>query len=1394
MRQGGFLGVTKALDGQRSILLAALSVLLLALGAGSALAVEPEGEQQAYVLPTAEDVVNAVEAGLTNSGVRLLTNPTAAEGLPLEGIDRTEALDLLEGVFGTPIEASAGIYDELDGAELRGPNAAVIPSDEQPAPGEANLAEAGDETPSPESEAGGGNRPPSSPPSLSGASLLTSTVPLRVEDGSGPPSTVDLSLTNTGDALEPVAPLVETEIPTELGEGIRLPELGITIRVRGAPEDRAPSITKDSAAFYPNVASDVDFAVATTPTGVETFTQLRDPASPHTQVYELTLPDGATLLATEDGGAEVRSGENVLLVVAPPIGIDATGADVPVQLEVASDSLIVRAEPPADAVYPVLIDPLYQTWEWAAKNTTAGICSSSTGTYAGGPCEKREEWGYDSLVYPWGGLPHLRAGNGWGPAQPGIFVHAEGAQRAGDYAQALYTVPRFYKESPPPTSYIKNLWLSNVTWQALGGYWSPYLAMGLYDGFNANWVSVYSHTGLAGHGLNDTAWVYGFANDQPNKNVKSAHVGIFAGESTSSSNARVYVGAASVELGDSDPPQQPVSVPQAKWVDSSAPALNFAALDPGLGVYAVTAATEATGPSGAPLHSWRAAHGCLGVGNSACPRTWTSSSVLKYDPGVLPTGIHYISLVAEDPVGNRSSSSWAEVRVDHTPPSLSLSGTLTQQASVGTQLPEYTLNYSATDGAEAAPQSGAAKVEVRVDGTAVATNAPGCATKNCAIDGSWKLKAPDYAPGSHKVEVIATDAVGRSTTKVLAIAIERDTTAPVFELEGDLYTAPSGWVGQRPYSYFAMARDEEGSGVISTKLRIDGQVVADFSPGSCYAGSCFGFLGFFESVDMSAYDGGAHPAELIATDWAGNTRKRSWTIKVAPKGQIPPAEAADTLEAMEETTQVNPVGPAREEEIYGTAPGIGLVQTEGEYAAATGTAVPGTIASDPALGLSFQILADGVMNGPCESEEPNDPEADAAVNQFVPESEEAEQTTPSCDPEAQAELEAQSLKTIEIEPISLTSAASAVTLVPDETAAVSTNTSGHVDTIVRPLYEGGLIFEAIRTSAAAQQFSWRVELHDGQFLKLVDPHHATVYYESGHPAFGIAAEPARDAIGADVPTTLSVSGANVVTLHVHHQEGSFTYPVLAGTGWRGGFTRTEIEGPMDEQELIEERERIQREEREALEAEEEEGGEVRFVLQTDRWDSVTINFEGPPVTGLKASGPDNGIEKYTFGKKFKWRTCYWEGPDPWVPEPPPTKRLGAIEEAIEQCKGKIGWRRLEAKLAVHGWFRTNTRMHAVWILKGNLHCNKWGREQPAMVNCGKWPGYWVPRGQQIQVWGDYRFWPNTGPAYLQPPGGPGTSACVTVRGTIEYGEGADAQEPMLSPARQGDPCNWPYDD
>ena len=127
-----------------------------------------------------------------------------------------------------------------------------------------------------------------------------------------------------------------------------------------------------------------------------------------------------------------------------------------------------------------------------------------------------------------------------------------------------------------------------------------------------------------------------------------------------------------------------------------------------------------------------------------------------------------------------------------------------------------------------------------------------------------------------------------------------------------------------------------------------------------------------------------------------------------------------------------------------------------------------------------------------------------------------------------------------------------------------------------PSFDGGMQFPQIHSPADPEDYCWEVQLGEEEELRQVDEQHAAVYYDdpAEHIAFTITAEEAHDADGVSVPTTLAVSGPNVITLTIHHRAGNpaaagtpFAYPITAGAGWEGGFETVQIEGPPDESEL-----------------------------------------------------------------------------------------------------------------------------------------------------------------------------------------------------------------------------------
>lgn len=120
----------------------------------------------------------------------------------------------------------------------------------------------------------------------------------------------------------------------------------------------------------------------------------------------------------------------------------------------------------------------------------------------------------------------------------------------------------------------------------------------------------------------------------------------------------------------------------------------------------------------------------------------------------------------------------------------------------------------------------------------------------------------------------------------------------------------------------------------------------------------------------------------------------------------------------------------------------------------------------------------------------------------------------------------------------------------------------------------GLDFKAILGPDESGECTWRIQLHEGQEASLEGDQVSIYYEEEGRRRISwyVVAPPASDAVGAAVPTTIALSEGDLITLAVHHRLSDpaavgapFTYPIVEGRGWTGGFQTYEVQMPPQEQ-------------------------------------------------------------------------------------------------------------------------------------------------------------------------------------------------------------------------------------
>jgi DNA-binding beta-propeller fold protein YncE len=596
--------------------------------------------------------------------------------------------------------------------------------------------------------------------------------------------------------------------------------------------------------------------------------------------------------------------------------------------------------------------------------------------------------------------------------------------------------------------------------------------------------------------------------------------------------------------------------------------------------------------------------------------------------------------------------------------------------------------------------------EIMVDGNPISSKEAYCLGEYCHASQEWQLDSSTVAVGSHTVLAKATDGLGNVSSKSLVIDIQRDTTKPNLEVLGTLASAPEGWVEQKSYSLAASATDG-GHGITLIALKIDGEQIASTSQ-PCVDGGCNASL--FQFRNMSTYDGGAHPAEVIATDGAGNVATKKWMVNVDPEGHISTQESIETLEAVEATSPVNAIGETQGVEgIEGLVPGLEVAEENGNLETIGGH-VPGTIALQPDDGATLKLLEESAFANPCLNDSTTPAEEEEEENQgqelepcYEPINAENSGASPDFD-----------LKPAEITPLAVSSSATANTIT-DDVAAVAPNTTNHVDTVTRPLFDGLLTFATIRDDSAPESYSWEIQLENEQELKLIDSQHAAVYYAGGYPAMAITAEPAHDATGSDVATSLSISEDHIVTLTVKHHATNYVYPVMAGAGWQGGFRTEIVEGPPDEleeKEIKEEEERIAREQREA----EEEG--IDFKPTESGEYRYTEGSFGPPMADsspvpLSATQPA-GVRP--VARAYNFLECHWTvGQSPGTP--PAVKPR--MREVAEGCHGGAesykGTHTVKWAVSMSGVFHYKYG-HWVWVNEPP-NCQAWGPYRPAIVHC-----------------------------------------------------------------------------
>ena len=154
-----------------------------------------------------------------------------------------------------------------------------------------------------------------------------------------------------------------TEIPKDPSDGLTLTtptgaQISVDLPFADTANDGVK--TKTGAVVYADAAPDV--AVAAQPTadgGMRALVVIDGPQAPTEYRYPMTVPAGATLLPTADGGAAVVGADGKLVTyTAQPWALDANKQPVPTQYRIEGTTL-VQVIDHQGATYPVTADPCW---------------------------------------------------------------------------------------------------------------------------------------------------------------------------------------------------------------------------------------------------------------------------------------------------------------------------------------------------------------------------------------------------------------------------------------------------------------------------------------------------------------------------------------------------------------------------------------------------------------------------------------------------------------------------------------------------------------------------------------------------------------------------------------------------------------------------------------------------------------------------------------------------------------------------------------------------------------------------------------------------------------------------------------------------------------------------
>ncbi len=642
--------------------------------------------------------------------------------------------------------------------------------------------------------------------------VIESMAPIAIESSSGQRVPVNLGPIEAGSGFQPATPVVGLQIPKRLGEGVRLPGLGVSLTPVDGPSNSPLGGSQGSivgtAVLYANTQTDMDSLIKPTTAGFEADTLLRSVESPQQLYFRVGLPEGASLVQAKDGSGvvEVVKEGAVVATVLSPSAQDAVGTAVPVSMSVSGDMLALNvADHSGEYQYPIEVDPevLGTDPQLVAESNEHGTKRSNWEFFTNnGKNEPTTNFASNSSCEHWGGASLETCGAheykegeaaSWVYQTRGVSKIYEftGATEAENTEDHILSTIELWHESTKEAEEILSDEVKSVEYPVK--YSETQLKPPLCPTESGGSCgSQYGHAGNAIHFqqsvVNKPTSKHSFSDA-----IDSGKVYISEPEKTHSTTSyNTSTPEFEFKVKNSKKEEETlhrknVLDGSSNWLSEYDGAIQFFAKDTGIGASKSWLEYEKSGKwevVSASEHNYLTKDLCKGV---QCPEKQEEYWMLNPH---LPNGEDKIRYRAEEAFGQETHQTESletegvgTVKVDTSKPNyIFVSG-----LPYGNELSEktYTLTAYATDGeGSTIASSGIESLKLYVDNTEIKPVGKGegtCSTPKgeCTASAKYELKGAELGAGRHEIVIVAKDRAGNEGREEETISIRHSTPVPI---------------------------------------------------------------------------------------------------------------------------------------------------------------------------------------------------------------------------------------------------------------------------------------------------------------------------------------------------------------------------------------------------------------------------------------------------------------------------------------------------------------------------------------------------------------------------------------------------------------------------------------